>query len=158
MNAHDLYIEATRRGLRLEPAGDFLAVRPKGKCPPDFADTLRQYKAELLDWLTRPCRPGWQAVPPDDLPLVTLEPRPAPKDQERIFGYLLGQTGDKLGMLTAWLVWRENAYYGGPGRKWDCGLICYAAARDATCWQLNRSEHDVWELLASFDEIIKRNK
>lgn len=48
---HDLYIEATQRGLRLEPAGDKLAVIPKGKCPPDFADTLRRHKRELLDWL-----------------------------------------------------------------------------------------------------------
>ena len=47
----DLYIEAARRGLRLEPAGDKLAVIPKGKCPPDFADILREHKRELLDWL-----------------------------------------------------------------------------------------------------------
>ena len=51
MNARDLYMEATRRGLRLEPAGDKLAVIPKGRCPPDFADVLRQHKVELLDWL-----------------------------------------------------------------------------------------------------------
>lgn len=48
---YDLYIEAARRGLRLEPAGDKLAVFPKGKCPPDFADVLRQHKGELLDLL-----------------------------------------------------------------------------------------------------------
>jgi hypothetical protein len=47
----DIYIEATRRGLRLEPAGDKLAVIPKGKCPPGFADILREHKRELLDWL-----------------------------------------------------------------------------------------------------------
>lgn len=51
MNAHDLYVEATLRGLRLEPAGDKLAVFPKGHCPPDFADLLRQHKRELLYWL-----------------------------------------------------------------------------------------------------------
>ena len=51
MNAHDLYLEATRRGLMLEPAGDKLAVRPKGKCPPDFANVLRAHKGELLSWL-----------------------------------------------------------------------------------------------------------
>jgi hypothetical protein len=49
--ARDIYIEATRRGLRLEPAGDKLAVIPKGKCPSDFADILREHKRELLDWL-----------------------------------------------------------------------------------------------------------
>jgi hypothetical protein len=47
----DLFVEAIRRGLRLESAGDKLAVIPKGKCPPDFADTLREHKRELLDWL-----------------------------------------------------------------------------------------------------------
>lgn len=51
MTPRDLCLEATRRGLRLEPAGDNLAVYPRGRCPPDFADTLRQHKAELLNWL-----------------------------------------------------------------------------------------------------------
>jgi hypothetical protein len=50
---------------------------------------------------------------------------------------------------------RENDYYGGPGAKWDCGLICYAAARDAICWQLNRSEHEALELLSGFDECSR---
>jgi hypothetical protein len=50
-DAQAIYVEACRRGLRLEPAGDKLAVRPKGKCPPDFADVLRQHKGELLNWL-----------------------------------------------------------------------------------------------------------
>jgi hypothetical protein len=47
----DIYTEATRRGLRLEPAGEMLAVIPKGKCPPDFVAVLREHKRELLDWL-----------------------------------------------------------------------------------------------------------
>lgn len=51
MTAQDIYLEATRRGLRLEPRGDKLAVIPKGKCPPDFADVLRQHKPKLLSWL-----------------------------------------------------------------------------------------------------------
>jgi hypothetical protein len=51
MNAHDLYLESTRRGLKLEPIGDKLAVRPKGKCPPDFANVLRAHKGELLNLL-----------------------------------------------------------------------------------------------------------
>ncbi len=51
MTAFELVKEATRRGLRLEPRGDKLAVMPKGKCPPDFADLLRENKRELLDWL-----------------------------------------------------------------------------------------------------------
>ena len=49
--AQDIYLEAQKRGLRLEPAGDKLAVMPKGKCPPDFAAVLRQHKPQLLTWL-----------------------------------------------------------------------------------------------------------
>src|SRR5262245_34992516 len=41
-------------------------------------------------------------------------------------------------------------------KKWDCGVIAYAAARDAACYQLNRTERGVWELLASFDESKRR--
>jgi hypothetical protein len=51
MNAHTLCIEATRRGLRLEPAGDKLAVIPAKRCPPEFADTLRRHKREILSLL-----------------------------------------------------------------------------------------------------------
>ena len=60
MNAEALYIEATRRGLRLEPRGDKLAVLPGDRCPPDFANVLRAHKGELLSWLKpapRNCRP-----------------------------------------------------------------------------------------------------
>src|SRR5438876_375756 len=51
MKPSEIFHEAARRGLRLEPAGDKLAVFPKGRCPPDFADLLRGHKRELLDWL-----------------------------------------------------------------------------------------------------------
>ena len=52
VTALDLYREATRRGLHLEPRdGDKLAVIPGDLCPPDFADMLRQHKRELLDLL-----------------------------------------------------------------------------------------------------------
>lgn len=61
MSPHAIYTEATRRGLRLERRGDMLAVIPKGKCPPDFADVLRAHKGELLRWLeARSCQ-----LPPD---------------------------------------------------------------------------------------------
>jgi hypothetical protein len=46
-----LYAEAAQRGLRLEPRGDKLAVIPGGRCPPEFASTLRAHKFELLAWL-----------------------------------------------------------------------------------------------------------
>jgi hypothetical protein len=147
----DLYLEAARRGLRLEPAGDRLAVYPKGACPPDFLELLRQNKAKLLDWLSRPPCPGWQAVPPSDLPLDPVMPHPAPRERERVISYLYRQTGNQPGPLSAWLVRRENAYYDGLGRTWDCGLIAYGAARDAARWQLNRSESEVWDLLAGLE-------
>ena len=48
MTAIELCNEAARRGLRLEPAGDKLAVIPAKRCPPEFADALRQHKNEIL--------------------------------------------------------------------------------------------------------------
>jgi hypothetical protein len=64
MTAMELYQEAIRRGLRLEPRGDKLAIYPKGKCPPEFADVLRQHKPELLSWLEgRAAR-----LPEDEIP------------------------------------------------------------------------------------------
>lgn len=51
MTAPELYHEAARRGLRLEPRGGRLAVIPGDRVPPDFADVLRQHKHQLLDWL-----------------------------------------------------------------------------------------------------------
>jgi hypothetical protein len=47
----ELCHEATRRGLRLEPRGDKLAVIPADRLPPEFAATLRQHKREILSLL-----------------------------------------------------------------------------------------------------------
>ncbi|MHB8521012.1 MAG: TubC N-terminal docking domain-related protein [Limisphaerales bacterium] len=64
MSPEDICTEATRRGLRLEPRGEKLAVSPAGLCPPEFADILRQHKAELLAFLA-----GEAAnLPPDQRP------------------------------------------------------------------------------------------
>lgn len=155
MTPHDVILEARKRGLRIAAAGDKLAIMPKGACPPDFADTLRQHKADLLTWLTSPPCPGWQAMPPDNLHLATICPRPTPYDRERVIAYLRRQTGDRPGPLCAWLVQRETAYFDGPGARWPCCLLAYAAARDAACWQLNRPEREVWGTLAGFDEAAK---
>jgi hypothetical protein len=159
MTAMELYREATRRGLRLEPRGDKLAVKPRESVTPDFAELLRQHKGELLAWLARlPC-PGWQAVPPEDLPLNPVMPRPKPEDRERMIAYMLRQGGGHPSQLAAWLVNRENDYFAGPGAKWDCGLICYAVARDAACWQLGRKESEVLDLLVSFsDAALNRQR
>src|SRR5262245_36226997 len=43
--------EAGRFGLRLEHRGDKLAVIPADRCPPEFADLLREHKPEVLSWL-----------------------------------------------------------------------------------------------------------
>ena len=65
MTATDLYAEVRRRGLRLERRdGGRLAVIPGDLCPPDFADLLRQHKAELLDLLEA----GANALPADCAP------------------------------------------------------------------------------------------
>ena len=65
MTAADAYREATRRGLHLQPLdGDRLAVTPASRCPPDFADVLRQHKRELLDLLEA----NRQALPMDCAP------------------------------------------------------------------------------------------
>ncbi len=157
MTALELYQEATKRGLRLEPRGEKLAVIPANRVSPDFADVLREHKAELLDWLTKPPRHGWQSVPPDNLPLNPVIPRPTPHDRERMIAYMLRQGCDRPGELTAWLVRRESAYYDGLGRNWDCALHAYAAARDAACWQLSRGEANVWELLAAFAEMARKD-
>jgi hypothetical protein len=51
MTVNALWNRATALGLRLEPRGDTLAVIPAKRCPPDFADVLRQHKREILDLL-----------------------------------------------------------------------------------------------------------
>lgn len=60
----ELYHRAVAFGLRLEPRGDRLAVIPANRCPPEFADVLRDHKAELLDWLQARAA----HLPPDCVP------------------------------------------------------------------------------------------
>ena len=108
--------------------------------------------------LNRPLCPGKRAVPPDNLPLNHAMPRPTPHDRERVIAFLIRQGCDRPGQLTAWLVRRENAYYAGPGRHWDCSLLAYAAARDDACWQLERSEREVWNLLEGLAEATHNKK
>ena len=152
MTPADLHRRAVELGLRLDAKGDKLSVYPADRCPPDFEALLRQHKPALLAWLTTPRCPGWGTVPPADLPLDPRPPRPTPADRERLLSYLLRQTGDRPGRLAAWLAGRELGYYEGPGRRWDCAWHAYAAARDAACWQLARSEAEVVELLRGFEE------
>jgi hypothetical protein len=64
MTATKLFQEAKRLGLRLEPRGDKLAVIPAQRCPPDFAEVLRQHKGELLVWLKSEA----SGLAPDEIP------------------------------------------------------------------------------------------
>lgn len=155
MTPRDLYQQARKLGLDLAAQGDKLAVSPKGKCPPEFAEVLRQHKGELLGWLTQPPCPGWEEIPPADLPLNPTMPRPTPEDRDRVTSYVFRQGCDRPGRLCAWLQRREADYYAGHGRRWDCALHTYAAARDAACWQLNRTEAEVWTLLETTLEVAQ---
>lgn len=153
MTAQELYHEAARRGLRLEPAGDKLAVIPKGKCPPEFAEVLRQNKSELLRWLSSSLSPGWQAVPPADLPLNPACPRPNSADARRVMDHVVRQLppdGQAPGPLCEWCMRREMAYW--REYHWSDALCAYAAARDVACWQLGRSERDLCQLLGTLTE------
>jgi hypothetical protein len=157
MTPAELFNRAAALGLRLEARGDRLAVIPADRLPADFREVLAAHKAELLAWLTPPC-PGFGAVPPADLPLIPVAPRPTPARRERVLAYLLRQGADRPGPLAGWLERRACAYFDGNGRRWDCALHAYAAARDAACWQLARSEADVWQFLEAADEAASCRK
>jgi hypothetical protein len=62
----ELYRRASALGLTVEADGQFLVVRPRSKCPPDFAAVLRHHKRELLDWLEA----RTYQLRPDELPWV----------------------------------------------------------------------------------------
>jgi|ERR1017187_6733410 hypothetical protein len=64
MTATKLFQEAKRLGLRLETRDDKLVVIPANRCPPDFADVLRQHKGELLVWLKTEA----SGLAPDEIP------------------------------------------------------------------------------------------
>jgi hypothetical protein len=156
MKALEIYREATKRGLRIQPAGDKLAVFPKGHCPADFAEVLREHKAELLQWLTSPPCPGWQAVPPTDLPLNRLRPCPARSAARSVMAYIVRQIGSEPCLLCEWCLKRETAYW--DTFHWLDEVCAYAAARDAACWQLNRDEQGLCEVLAGMTEVAAATK
>ena len=145
-----LLLEARKRGLDLAPGpGGNLAVRPKGACDPEFAELLRRHKLELLAWLNQAPCPGWRSLPPVDLGLNPLQPRPAPVNARRVVDYIVRQI-DGTDALCEWCLRREGAYWDLHG--WPHEDCCYAASRDAACWQLGRDERGVWELLAGIAE------
>lgn len=148
MTPHDLYLEAKRRGLELQVRGSKLSVTPRHRCPPDFTEVLREHKTALIEWLEREPCPGWQAVPPNDLPLNPVQPRPTMAGARLVMDYIMRQIGDKPGQLCEWCLRREAAYW--EAYHWADQVCAYRAALDAVCWQLRRSEEMLWELLEGF--------
>lgn len=151
MKPLDLFRQAQPLGLRLE-LEQRLVVFGKS-CPPDFAAVLTEHKTALVEWLAKPPCPGWQAVPPRDLPLDPAKPEPTPEQRARLVDYVWRQGAGQPGALADWLAHREAAYRAGPGTDWNPALVTYTAARDAACWQLKRDVAEACDLLASFAEV-----
>jgi hypothetical protein len=129
-------------GLTLRPHGDRLAVKPADRLTPALRAALLAHKATLLTLLSAPPCPGWQAVPPDDLPLDPIEPHPTANDREDVIAYVFRQLppwNHKPSALRLWIERRECAYYDGPGKHWRCESFAYAAARDCANWQKKQS-------------------
>jgi hypothetical protein len=145
MSPHDLYLEARRRGLELDVRGEKLSVTPRHRCPPDFAQVLLENKAALIQWFQRDSYPRRQEVPPNDLQLHPVQPRPAAAGARLIMDYVVRQIGDTPGPLCEWCLRREMEYW--AAYHWPDHVCAYASARDAACWQLRQSEQDVWWLL-----------
>jgi len=161
MTAAELIQHVASLGFRLEPRpGDGLAVRPASKLPTELADELRHHKSEILRLLTEAvvapvpkvdlCK-EWGAVPPYNLELVPLKPTPKPTNRDLITAYLARQCALGNLELRAWLTCRRAAYVELTAGTWDTSHITYDVARDAACWQLNRSEPQVCDLLAGIE-------
>lgn len=148
--------ELSKLGLRLDTDGVHLRVcspaSVKAELPVHLVEALKVHKAEIIHWLQKPLCPGWGAVPPSNLPLNPVCPKPTPEQWRLVIGYLIRQTGGEPCPLAEWLGRRECAYYDGPGKHWDDAAICYAAARDAATWQLRRSECETLQTLAAFEQ------
>jgi hypothetical protein len=150
----EVYMEAARRGHTLEADGTKLLVRPPCK-DPAFVTVLKQNKPALLELLqtSTPRCPGWGALPDLSLPLIPKMPRPSVEHRELVLAFAFRQTANKA--LLAWLSFRESAYYDGPGRRWDCSLHAYAAARDLACYQLGIGEAELHVWLEGFEETVR---
>jgi hypothetical protein len=167
MTAAELLQQTRRLGFRLEPRpGGGLAVQPASKLSTALMAELRQHKTEIISMLTLPANDraacqqrqfpqtlsdvapghGWQSVPPPDLPFVHLKPTPAAEQWRLTIAYLSRQCGGSP-ELREWLTRRKAHYAATFGQAWPAGLPAYAAARDAACWQLDRSEAKVLNLL-----------
>ena len=156
MTATELIQHVGSLGFHLEPRlGDGLAVRPASKLPAEVADELRRHKPEILCLLKasghghaeKPTDRGWGSIPPYNLALVTVKPNPKPINRDLVTSYLSRQCALGNIELRAWLARRRADYISMTAGTWDAPLITYALARDATCWQLDRKEAEIWNLL-----------
>jgi hypothetical protein len=57
--------------------------------------------------------------------------------------------------IRRWLTKRRATYQTTTGCTWDTPLQSYAAARDAACWQLDRTEPAVWSLLTGIESCYQ---
>jgi hypothetical protein len=48
---------------------------------------------------------------------------------------------------------RIEGYFNGVGKDWTRLIVEYAVARDAACWQLNKTEPALLEQLQIFEEV-----
>ncbi|MHC1764619.1 MAG: hypothetical protein AB9869_09965 [Verrucomicrobiia bacterium] len=151
MTPLDLLREAESLGLTLIPRGDKLRVVPGDRCPPEFAEVLRQHKPAILRWLSNPPCPGWGKVPPANLPLELVPPAMNTADARRIMDYVMRQIGDKTCPLCEWCVRRETRYW--ESLRWPDQTCALAVARDVARWQLGRDEKAMIGLIASFDAV-----
>lgn len=152
MSPQDLVLEAERHGVRLLTRGDSLVIRPPGRLPDALKEELKRQKGLVIQHIRNQPGKGWGTVPPLDLVLNTIQPRPSASNRDLVINYLLRQGCHRPSPLTKWLVLREAQYYCGPGKQWPCEAFSYAAARDAACWQLDRNEEDVLDLIRSRQE------
>jgi hypothetical protein len=140
-------------GLSLQVRGDTLILWPREAVPSELIEVLRTRKPELIHYLNSRAGQGWEKIPPTNLGLGWHKPQPSMANLKRVVDYLLRQGANKPGPLAAWLIRRENQYFERFGRAWPSALGTYAAARDAACWQTNRNEMQLWELLEGLEEV-----
>lgn len=163
MTAAELIQHVGNLGFQLEPRPNgILAVMPASQVPAALVAELRHHKSEIIRQLNEAdttadavssvalCQ-EWGAVPPDHLELVTLKPTPTPANRELITAYIARQCAIGNLELRAWLTRRRAAYPKVTASTWAASLITYAIARDAACWQLNRPEPHVCDLLAGLE-------
>jgi len=142
---------AHKLGLRFEVEGqDLLVLGAQRDIRADFIDEVRQAKPLLLDYLRSRPAPGWGAVPPSDLPLRSAPVRLPPEQRRLIINFVSRQLSDTK--LADWLCDRQESYYAGVGRHWDCCDIAFTSAVDLACWQLKRGVQETCELLTGFGE------